>query len=77
MQNHFQAVAVAILADPEQPACSLIDLIDQRPELAFAHRDFIDSQSAIPVQGAMPQSPAHHPFDRVVFPRKSGRGERS
>src|SRR5882724_256323 len=67
MKNRFQAVAGAILADPEQPACSLIDLIDQRPELAFAHRDFIDSQSANPVQVAVPQSPAHHPFDRSIY----------
>ena len=66
MKNRFQAVAGAVLADPEQAACSLIDLIDQRPELAFAHRDFIDSQSAKAVQVAVPQSPAHHPFDRSI-----------
>ena len=53
MKNR-QAVSGAILADPEQAASSLIDLIDQRSELAFGHRDFIDSQSGNPVQSAVP-----------------------
>ena len=74
-KDRFQAVAGAILADPEQAACSLIDLIDQRPEFAFAHRDFIDSQGSNPVQVAVPQSPAHHPFDRSIHivPRNAKR----
>ncbi len=62
MKNRFQAVAGAILADPEQPACSLIDLIDQRPELAFAHRDFLDSQSGNPVQVAVAAIPSAPPI---------------
>ena len=68
-------MASAILADPEQAACSLINLIDQGPEFTFAYRDFIDSQGSNPAQVAVPQSPAHHPFDRSIHivPRNAER----
>ncbi len=57
----------AFLADPEQSGEPLVDLVDQRQVfVAFGVLDFIHTNGADRLQGAMLQAPADHILDGVA-----------
>ncbi len=54
LEEDSQRRGFAVFANPQQPSRSFINLIDQRPEFAPGHADFIDSQRRHPPQLPVP-----------------------